>query len=157
MIQRIQTVYLLIVAGLFIALMFLPLAVVQTSEVLYTFGVAGVSTTTQPPELVYPTWALMAIAAIIILLSFAIIFMYKKRVLQMRMCVFNALLTIGFCALSGFYLWQISNSPELSEILVRISPRFWASFPVIALILLYLAIRNIGADETLVRSLERLR
>ncbi|MDR0575195.1 MAG: DUF4293 domain-containing protein [Tannerella sp.] len=155
MIQRIQTVYLLIVAGLFIALMFLPLAMLQTDSAIYMFGVAGVSTTTQPPELIYPTWALMAIAAIIILLSFAIIFMYKKRVMQIRICVFNALLTIGFCALFGFYLWQIKSSPELS--LIRISLRFWASFPVIAPIFLYLAIRNIGADEALVRSLERLR
>ncbi len=154
MIQRIQTVYLLIVAGLFIALMFLPLAVLQTNT-LYMFDVTGVSTMTQPSELIYPTWALLAIAGIIILLAFATIFMYKKRVLQMRMCVFNILLMIGFCALFGFYIWQISNAPELSGI--TISLRIWASFPIIAMILTYLAIRNIGADEALVRSLERLR
>ncbi|MDD2416431.1 MAG: DUF4293 family protein [Parabacteroides sp.] len=34
---------------------------------------------------------------------------------------------------------------------------FALSFPLVNLILTYLAVRNIGADEALVRSLERLR
>lgn len=155
MIQRIQTVYLLIVAGLFIALMFLPLAVLQSGDQFYAFEVSGLNTVTNPSELVYPTWSLMAVAAIIIILSFVIIFMYKKRVLQMRMCVFNALLIIGFCALFAFYMWRFSKSADLPG--MQFSLRLWAAFPIIALILDYLAIRNIGADEALVRSLERLR
>jgi hypothetical protein len=156
MIQRIQTVYLLIVAGLFIALMFLPMAVVQLGGRLYSFDVSGLNTMNmQPAALIYPTWSLMVIAMIIILLSFVIIFMYKKRILQMRMCVFNALLMIGFCALFGFYIWQLDRSPELPD--MKLNIRIWAALPVIALILNYLAIRNIGTDEALVRSLERLR
>ena len=35
--------------------------------------------------------------------------------------------------------------------------KFALSFPLVSLILNYLAIRNIGADEALVRSLDRLR
>jgi hypothetical protein len=155
MIQRIQTVYLLIVAGLFIALMFLPIAVLQSGSNLYSFEVTGLNTVAQPSEFTCPTWSLMAIAAIIILLAFVIIFMYKKRIFQIRMCIFNALLMIGFYALFGFYLWQFGKSPELPDMKVNI--HIWAAFPIIALILNYLAIRNIGADETLVRSLERLR
>ena len=81
--------------------------------------------------------------------------MYKKRVLQMRMCVYNALLMIGFCALFGFYIWQFSKSPELPD--MKINFRFWSAFPFVSLILNYLAIRNIGADEAMVRSIERLR
>ena len=155
MIQRIQTVYLLLVAGMFMALFFLPLVAIQTNDEIYSFKVAGLQTTTLPTEIVYSTWSLMAIAAIIILLSFIIIFKYKKRVFQMRMCIYNALLMIGFCALAVFYIWQFSKSPALTNI--KIIFRFWASFPFVALILNYLAIRNIGADETMVRSLERLR
>ena len=155
MIQRIQTVYLLAVAGMFIALLFLPLAVIQTDGAVYAFGVEGLQTTTAIAELAYPTWSLIAIDAIIILLSFVIIFTYKKRVLQLRLCVYNALLMIGFCALAGFYVWQFSHSPELPH--MKINVRFWAAFPFVALILNYLAIRNIGADEAMVRSLERLR
>ncbi|MDR2775136.1 MAG: DUF4293 domain-containing protein [Tannerella sp.] len=155
MIQRIQTVYLLIVAGLFLALIYLPVALLQSEGNLYSFEVTGLNTVIQPPELAYPTWSLMAVAVIIILLALATIFLYKKRILQIRMCIFNALLMIGFCALSCFYLWHFGQLPELPDMEVNI--RIWAAFPVIALILNYLAIRNIGADEALVRSLERLR
>lgn len=155
MVQRIQTVYLLAVAGMFIALLFLPLAIIDTGEVRYSFGVDGLQTMMAPRELKFSTWSLLVVAAIIVLLSFVIIFTYKKRVLQMRMCVYNTLLIIGFCALSGFYLWQFGKSPELQD--MKILFRFWASFPFVALILNYLAIRNIGADEAMIRSLERLR
>jgi hypothetical protein len=155
MIQRIQTVYLFIVAGLFIALLFLPIAVLQSGEQVYSFDVSGLNMATQPSELLYPTWSLLAIVAIIILLSFVIIFLYKKRILQIRMCVFNTLLMIGFCILAAMYVWQFSQSPDLPG--VKLNIHLWAAFPMIAMILNYLAIRNIGADETLVRSLERLR
>lgn len=155
MIQRIQTVYLVIVAGLFIALLFLPLATVQSGFDFYEFNVSGLNTLTPPSTLLFPTWSLMALDAIIVLVAFVIIFMYKKRILQIRMCIFNALLMIGFCGLFGYYLWHFSQSAQLPE--MKLNLRIWSAFPIIALILNYLAIRNIGADETLVRSLERLR
>ena len=155
MIQRIQTLYLLGVAGLFIALLFLPPAIIRSGNNLFTFQVSGLQTVTDPVKLVYPTWSLMVLAAIIVLFSFLIIFSYKKRVLQMRMCVFNAFLMIGFCLLFGFYLWVFSQLPELPN--MKIHFRIWASFPFISLILNYLAIRNIGTDEAMIRSLERLR
>ena len=155
MIQRIQTVYLLLVAGLFFALFFLPLAIISSGDVLYSFEAAGLYTMLTPITLEYPTWSLFVIAAIIVLLSFVIIFTYKKRILQMRLCVYNTLLMIGFCALVGFYLWQFKKSPDIPNLKIHL--RFWASFPIVALLLNYLAIRNIGADEAMVRSLERLR
>ena len=155
MIQRIQTVYLLIVAGLFIALMFLPLAILQSGNTLYSFDASGLNTTTEPSELVFPTWSLMALAAIIALVSLVVIFLYKKRILQMRICSFNTIVILGFCALFGFYLWQFGKSPELQD--MKINMRIWAAFPIISVILNYLAIRSIGADEAVVRSLERLR
>ena len=40
---------------------------------------------------------------------------------------------------------------------MSLSVKFGLAFPLINLILDYLAIRNIGADEALVRSLDRLR
>ena len=154
MIQRIQTVYLLIVAGLFIALMFLPLAVVQSGDALFSFDLTGLNSLSQPSELTFPTWPLMALAAIILLISLINIFMYKKRILQIRICVFNTLIIIGFCVLFGLYVWHIDNALMHD---MSISMRIWASFPIISLIFNYLAIRSIGIDEALVRSLERLR
>lgn len=135
------------------AMFFLPIAVVQSGASFYTLDVSGLSTMINPPELVDPLWALMAIAAIIILVAFAAIFLYKKRMLQIRLCVFNALLLIGFYGLVAYFTWEISGRADI----FHFSPRIALGFPLICLILDYLAIRNIGADETLVRSLERLR
>ena len=106
MLQRIQTVYLLFVAGLFIALLFLPLAVVKSGNTEYSFNVFGLNTVAPPYELVFSTWPLLFLTAVISILSLIIIFMYKKRILQMRISVFNSLLIIGLCCMFGFYIWQ---------------------------------------------------
>jgi len=155
MIQRIQTVYLLLVSALFIALLFLPLAIIRSGDTVYSFEVVGLYTATKPTELAFPTWSLLAIDVLITLIAFVVIFSYKKRILQLRLCVYNTFLMIGFCALFGFYLYQFNKSPDLPE--CKIFLRFWVAFPIVALILNYLAIRNIGADEAMIRSLERLR
>jgi len=155
MIQRIQTVYLFIVAGLFIAIMFLPLAVVNSGGATFSFELMGLISPTQPTEIAFSTWPLMGLAVIITLISVAAVFLYKKRIFQMRVCVYNILIITGFCILFGYYLWQMGKSAVLQD--MSFTMRIWASFPIISIIFNYLAIRNIGADEALVRSLERLR
>ena len=155
MIQRIQTLYLFLVAGLFFTLYFLPLVHIQSGDVIYSFKVAGLYSLGSPHELGFSTWSLLAITIIILFLSILSIFKFKKRVLQIRLCIYNALLIVGFCILFGFYLWQFKRSPELPDMIIHY--RFWSCFPLVALILDYLAIRSIGVDEAMVRSLDRLR
>jgi len=154
MIQRIQTVYLLVIVALITAMLFMPLAIIQIGDMFYSYNGSGLNTMTTPPELVYPAWALMALLIIIILTAFITIFLYKKRMLQIRLCVFNAILLIGFYGLFAFFLWKISSMPGIFRFS---NVRLALSFPLISIILDYLAIRNIGSDETLVRSLDRLR
>lgn len=153
MLQRIQTVYLLIIVALTVAMLFLPLAVLQSSDQLLLFDAFGVSTMTAQPELIYPTWGLFALTAIIALLAFLTIFLFKKRMLQIRICIFNGLLMLGIYGMVAFFIWNLKG--QMGE--VTFSIKFALSFPIISLILDYLAIRNIGADEALVRSLDRLR
>lgn len=154
MLQRIQTVYLLIIVVLTIATLFLPLAVWHAGNEFYSFDASGLSSMSTPqPELVYPAWSLFALTAVIALIALITIFLYKKRILQIRLCVFNALLMLGFYGLFAFLMWVIKG--QMSE--ASLSIRIGLCFPLINLILDYLAIRNIGADEALVRSLDRLR
>jgi len=154
MIQRIQTVFLLAIVALITAMLFMPLAIIQMDSIFYSFDVSGLNTLTSPSELVYPAWALMALSFIMIILAFITIFLYKKRMLQIRLCVFNAILLISFYGLFAFFLWRLSATPGIFHFS---SVRLALAFPFISLILDFLAIRNIGADETLVRSLNRLR
>jgi hypothetical protein len=145
MLQRIQSVYLLLIALLMAGMIFLPLAVVQAGEALYALTVFGVRN-------VFPAWGLFAIAAIVALLSAGNIFLFRKRVLQIRICVFNAILLLGFYGYFAFVVCILKNQAGLS-----FSVKLASAFPLISLILDYLAIRGIGADEVLLRSLNRLR
>lgn len=154
MIQRIQTIYLLVIALLTIAILFMPLAILQAGDQLFTFDVAGINTMTAQPELIYPTWGLFALTAIIALISLVTIFLFKKRILQIRLCIFNSLLMLGFYGLFVFFLFNVKGQFSLD---FSYSLKFALAFPLVNIILEYLAIRNIGADEALVRSLERLR
>ena len=154
MIQRIQTIYLLAIVALITAMLFMPLAIIQIDNAFYSYDGSGLHTLTTPSELVYPAWALMALLAIIILIAFITIFLFKKRMLQIRLCIFNAFLLIGFYGLFAFFLWKMSAMPGIFHFS---NVRLALAFPFISLILDYLAIRNIGADETLIQSLNRLR
>lgn len=155
MLQRIQTVYLLLIVALMIATLFLPLSMLQLGDSYYSFDASGISTAfVEQAELVYPAWGLFALTAVIALVAFITIFLFQKRILQIRLCVFNALLILGFYAFYAFLLWTVKK--ELGADL-DFSGKIALTFPLISLILDYLAIRNIGADEALVRSLNRLR
>ena len=153
MIQRIQTVYLLIVVALLVATLFMPLAVFQQGDALLSLKAMGLSTMVGEPEMVYSTWGLFVVTLMIAIIAFVTIFLFKNRVLQIRLCVFNAILMLGFYGFFAFLAYNIKGDFEGATMSVK----FGLSFPLISLILDYLAIRNIGADEALVRSLDRLR
>ena len=118
-----------------------------------SFDASGLSTMIGEPELLYPAWGLFALTAIIAIIALVTIFLYKKRILQIRLCVFNALLILGFYGFFAFLIYSLKGDMEGASVSVKIA----LSFPLVNLILDYLAIRNIGADEALVRSLDRLR
>ena len=153
MLQRIQTVYLLLIVALTIATLFFPLAVLQAGNDLFSFDASGVSTLMGELELIYPTWGLFALVAVIAIVALVTIFLFKRRILQIRLCVFNALLMIGFYGFFAYLAYNFTSS--FAEMSLQV--KFGLAFPLINLILDYLAIRNIGADEALVRSLDRLR
>ena len=84
MIQRIQTVYLLISGLLMASLFFLPFAQIETQTgELYNFMYRGL--TNADGETVIPTLALAILLTVATVIPFITIFMYKKRVLQIRL------------------------------------------------------------------------
>mgnify|MGYP001023193118 CR=1 FL=1 len=124
MLQRIQTVYLLIIMALTIAILFLPLAVLQSGDQLFTFDATGISTMAAQPELIYPTWGLFALTIVISLLALLTIFLFKKRILQIRICVFNAILILGFYGLFAFFYW---DGESKGDILIKFEDRLFFS------------------------------
>ena len=128
MIQRIQTLYLLICFVL--------------SAVCMYFEIAAEN---------HP-WALTAIMGITCVLEFMAIFLFRRRALQMRVCTFCIILLVGW------YLAMVAFAYIQGDGLVgEYRPQVWAAIPAINAILLYLAFRAILHDDMLVRSLDRLR
>ena len=147
MIQRIQTVYILIAEILIASLFFLKFADLSVNSELYTFTVKGIF---NGEIMVFDGLPIMVFVGLITLLHLVIILMYKKRVLQIRITVFTIILLIG---LTGLFLYFIYTG--FTD--VKVAFKVPMAFPVIAVILDYLAIRAIGKDEALVRSLDRIR
>jgi hypothetical protein len=150
MLQRIQSVYLLLAATAMLISVSLPLAsfFFNTEEVL--FEAMGIYFN---GELTDSTWGLFFIGLLSSILSLITLFFYKKRILQIRFSIFNIVLMIGFYLYFGFIMFKVYpvNNLEFSKV------GFGAIMPIISIIFTILAIRKIGADEALVQSLNRLR
>ncbi|MGL4993144.1 MAG: DUF4293 domain-containing protein [Bacteroidales bacterium] len=151
MIQRIQTLFLFIVAIIATSLNFLSLGAFKTQEAIYTLDSFGIKESNSQ-DIQFEAWALFAILSSIALISLIAIFLYKKRVLQMRLAGFSILLWIGFYIAYTLFVIKIK-----SETGATFSIEYVIALPIVAIILDWMAIRSIGSDEALVRSLDRIR
>ena len=115
MIQRIQSVYLLIVA---------ILSVIVISNPIGSF----VGTDNSITEL----------------------FIYKKRMLQIRFTLFNIILAIGSYVAVVAFVFMLKGDATFV-------PSWIVCLPFVGIVLDWLAIRAIGKDEMLVKAYERLR
>lgn len=143
MIQRIQSLYLLIVTALLIAAMCLPMGYLGE----HPFKALGIDVN----GTFQSTWGIFGILMLSALVAFATIFLYKNRMLQIRMSIFNSLLLVGYyIAFIAFYFALKSDAN-----LFRIG---WAlCLPLVSIVLNVLAIRAIGRDEVMVKAADRLR
>lgn len=152
MIQRIQTLFLL-GAGVILGLMlFLPLAELHTAEgLIYTARVKGLFA--GESETVLDTWPLSILVLVTFCITLVNISWYKNRKLQIRLSVYGIILSFGIIGLLYFYWVHIARQIEISDFVLKLP----LIFPVIAIILIYLAFRGIRRDEILVRSMDKIR
>lgn len=154
MIQRIQTVYL-VIAAILISLVFAnPIAEIFISDELY-LTLSHNSIEGSDPDL-FPaqsTWPVTLLLAAILAIELVIIFSFRNRILQIRLCIFNLLLMFGVVGMIYFF-----TKYTLSQMEGQKSIFLWPILcPMVAIILNYLAIKAIQKDERLVRSYERIR
>ena len=147
MIQRIQTVYLFIAALLVGFLYLFPFAEISTDGVVYLFNFQGI---VQNGILKENGVAISVFIGIIMVLEVFAIISFKNRKRQIRITVFSILLKLVL--LGMFYFFTYYSFKE-----AQISFKISVLFPVIAIILEYLAILAIKKDEALIRSIDRIR
>lgn len=134
--QRIQTLYIAIGLGLIISLFFCKLA--------SQLGPEGVAETIS-----YTSKAMFLAMTIIALVGqFFSLVTFRKRMVQMWLVIFTALVLIGYEVLIGIFFGLTHNEMVFSVTAV---------FPVVAAILDFLAARNIMLDEAMVQSASRIR
>lgn len=151
MIQRIQTVYLLLVVALGITLCFVPVLQLVTPEEATELQIWEVCATRFDVPL-QGLWGLTLTTALIPLLALVDIFLYKKRLLQARLNIFTVLLCLGYYGVLAIYIWLAKMSLGTDW---HILP--WASIPLVCMILTLMATRAILKDEALVRAADRIR
>jgi glucan phosphoethanolaminetransferase (alkaline phosphatase superfamily) len=147
MIQRIQSVFILI-AGLLVASLYsLKFADLSVNGELHTFTANGIF---KGEILIFNGLPIMVFIGIITILHLVIIFMYKKRIRQIRMLAFTIILLLGLFGLFFYFSYSGFSGAQVAF-------KVPVAFPVVAAILDYLAIRAIGKDEALIRSMDRIR
>lgn len=153
MIQRIQTIFLLltvIAQGFFLGM---PLArFLMENDMAINLFATGFKNA-ENGETVLSTAALLLLACAILTLSIVSIFLYKKRILQIRFCIYNMLLNVGMIGLLVFQIYTFTKNNPVSA--NSYTPAL--AIPLAIIILLYLAFRGIRKDEVLVKAYERLR
>ena len=90
------------------------------------------------------------------LLPLVTVFLYRRRLLQIRLCVAEMVLLVGSAVMEGIYYYlgsRVVSELSFSTHGVGIS----IVLPVVSLLFAWLASRAIFRDEVLVRSVDRIR
>jgi uncharacterized membrane protein YhhN len=93
-------------------------------------------------------WPFLIFVIVTFVLSFFSIFIYKRRIQQMRICIYNMLVLLAF---QGWIAYMYFT--RLDGTVFTIS----AVFPIVAAIFVFMAFRKISEDEALVQGMNSLR
>lgn len=147
MIQRIQSVYLL-VAGIVLAFGFcVPIVTFSDKASLNASALTDIS-----GEYISTPWGVLFFSVLSIITALYTIFSYKNR--HRQIILTNVLLgfILFLCICIVAYSWAYGIKNEIS-----FSPAYGMVLPILAYILGWLARRSIRKDEELVRAADRIR
>lgn len=154
MIQRIQTLYLLLVTILSAVMLFVPLAWFGGSGEDFTLGAFALKSA--DGEVLHSTVYLGILLVLSTVLPLVTIFLYRRRMLQIRLCVVEMVFLVGCALMEGIYYYLgsrlVSDLPMAAH-----GIRAAIVLPVVNLLFAWLAVRAIFRDELLVRSTDRIR
>ena len=154
MIQRIQTLYLLIVTALMTVTLFAPLAWFAGDA--GEFGLYAFALETAAGDAVQSTVYMGAVLALACALPLVTIFLFRRRLLQIRLCVVEIVLLLGSAVMEGVYYflsWRVFSEQAFHT--QGFKPAI--ALPLVCLLFAYLAARAIFRDELLVRAADRIR
>jgi len=152
MIQRIQSVYLLLATIAAVVAMCLSIGtyIDAQSLTMATFNPLGLTFTDGETT---STWALFVLLMFSALVSLAAIFLFRNRQLQMRITIFNCVLLLGYYIAAAVFIFMLKDGIGAEAF----RPGLGLAFPAVSIILSYLAFRGIYRDDVMVKAADRLR
>ncbi len=151
MIQRKQTLFLLLAAVLGVVTLSLPVATL-TAEGMTVGDVYNLLwVDTLHKETSFAVWPLFAILLVASALSLYTIFIYKKRMVQASLC------TACMALYLAWYVALVVCSKMLAPDAANFHPAFTVALPAVSCILCFMARKGVIADEKLVRAADRIR
>lgn len=155
MIQRIQSIYLLLAALCSGLLLAAPLYNIETVTASYQLFLGGLVQTNPKETILTSQPAILAVGILLTLFPIIILFLFKKRQVQMRLA---ASAMIANTAMLLLLVGIVNKSIEhISEPHVNESYGGGLILPVLSIVCLFLANKAIRKDDKLIRSADRLR
>lgn len=155
MIQRIQSIFLLVAIAIGISIFFFPIAIFNYKEFHFSMNVLGISFFENSAKNIQVNTIPLVISLIAsILLSGITIVLYKKRQLQLRLVKINIIVTTLFVLLVFLF------SDKITSQILAPEPAVYGAGAFLSLLIIILQIISayqINKDEKLVRSADRLR
>ena len=147
MIQRIQSVYLLISTVLAGLLFLLPFAEIAKEGAIYLFNAKGVLLDGAVEK---GGWVISVLLVLIVALHVWAILSFKDRKKQTKVVWGAILMELILLGMFVYFTYILFSG-------VQISFKPGVVLPLVAIIIDYLAIRAIDKDEALIRSIDRIR
>jgi len=154
MIQRIQSLYLLLATALLAVAIFTPIAAFTGGGTELTLSAFRLADTAG--EYVESTLWMGILLSLSAVLPFVTIFLYRHRPLQIRLCGVELVLLVGDIVFMAIYYLLAERVVETAAFSAS-AIRFGAIMPAAAFVFVALAMRATFRDELLVRSLDRIR
>ena len=162
MIQRRQTIFMLLSAIISALLFFMPLISFNANGEVMRFTIFGIENPIDTITFSQSyTWPLIVLTILMTLAPLVTIFLYKKRELQVRLCHLNMLVNIIFIGLVFIYyesdVMSVIFAVENDIYSLDVAYFIGMAIPLVNLVLEILAIRGIKKDIELLKSIDRLR
>ena len=146
MIQRVQTIFLLIALIMGITLCFMPIASISLLSSEMTLTIFGLDSS--------PKWYLTLLFAPGIMIIAIQILMFKNRIKQIK---------LGLLGILSWIIWASTLAVVTNYVILKnidyseINFQYGAVFPLVIILFIRMANRAIKKDEDLVRSIDRIR
>ncbi len=156
MIQRKQSVYLFLVAIIMSWLLVRPYAEIVLvdgrSLIFHSLVIKSYSI----PNIIENFKYTIPLALLVFLtgaLNFVNIFLFNRRIIQMRLCLLSLSMLILIILTMTIYYFMIRSSMDFKLHFLRMA----AGFPILGIVFNFLAYKSIQQDEMLVKSYDRIR